>query len=275
MRPLVAFLVSGLIAVTSPLFSKPLLADDASEEVSIPGQDWSFSGPFGRYDQAALRRGLRVYIDGCWSCHSLRHVAFRNLSTLGVGFGPEDIKALASEFDVQDGPNEDGEMFVRPGRPSDRFPPPFANKQMARQMNNGMVPPDLSLITKARPGGPDYVYAVLVGYQDPPDSQMPIPGMNYNPYVPARYTGMKAPLIDDLVEYDDGTEATVEQMAKDVTEFLAWAADPHMEARKKLGVRVVIFLALLTIMFIALKRETWAHLHERRERALRATNAGE
>lgn len=256
--------IAFVLAALPSLVPAPSYAANAADTVALPEQDWSFSGPLGRYDNDALRRGLRVYIDGCWDCHSLRHVAFRNLAALGVGFGAEDIKALAAGFDVQDGPNEDGEMFVRPGRPADRFPSPYANKQEARQMNDGMFPPDLSLITKARKGGPDYLYAMLIGYEEPTGNQMPIPGMHYNPYVPGRYTGMKAPLIDDLVEYDDGTEATVDQMSRDVTEFLAWAADPHMEARKKLGLRVVIFLALLTIMFIALKRETWAHLHERR-----------
>jgi ubiquinol-cytochrome c reductase cytochrome c1 subunit len=257
MRTLI--LMVGLLAGLVHVGASVSVVADSGVEVP-PSQDWSFKGPFGRYDQAALRRGLRVYVDGCWACHSLRHVAYRNLSALGVGFGPEDIRAFAAEFEVRDGPNEEGELFVRPALPSDHFASAFANKAEARRANKGMYPPDLSLITKARKGGADYLYALLVGYAEPPEGTASIPGMHYNPYVPARYTGMKAPLIDNLVEYDDGTDATVEQMAKDVTHFLAWTADPHMEERKRLGVKVVIFLALLTILFIALKLEVWAHL---------------
>lgn len=249
----------GLIALMPMLGAGAAYGDNkASDSASEP--EWSFSGPFGRYDQDALRRGLQVYIEGCGDCHSLRHVAYRSLSALGIGYGPEDIKALAAEFEVEDGPNAEGEMYMRPARPSDRFAPPYPNKQAARLENKGMYPPDLSLITKARKDGADYLYALLVGYTDPPAGEEPAPGMYYNKYAPGHYTGMKAPLLDNLVEYEDGTEATVEQMAKDVTEFLAWAADPHMNERKSLGIRVVIFLVLLTIMFIALKKEVWAHL---------------
>jgi ubiquinol-cytochrome c reductase cytochrome c1 subunit len=257
MRTLV--LMVGILAGLAHVGASVSVAADSGVEVP-PSQDWSFNGPFGRYDQAALRRGLLVYVEGCSVCHSLRHVPYRSLSALGVGFGPEDIRAFAAEFEVRDGPNEDGEMFMRPARPSDHFAPPFANKAEARRANRGMYPPDLSLIAKARKGGPNYLYALLVGYAEPPAGTVPIPGMYYNPYVSGHFTGMKAPLIDNLVEYDDGTEATVEQMAKDVTQFLAWAADPHMEERKRLGVKVVIFLTLLTVMFIALKLEVWAHL---------------
>lgn len=250
----------GVLAVL-PVFGAGVARGDGDSVETVPAPDWSFSGPFGRYDQGALRRGLRVYVDGCSDCHSLRHVAYRSLSALGIGYGPEDIKAFAAEFEVEDGPNEAGEMYFRPARPSDRFAPPYPNKQAARLDNKGMYPPDLSLITKARPDGANYLYALLVGYTDPPAGDEPVPGMYYNKFAPGHYIGMKAPLLDNLVEYDDGTEATVEQMSKDVTEFLAWAADPHMNERKSLGIRVVIFLVLLTIMFIALKKEVWAHLH--------------
>jgi ubiquinol-cytochrome c reductase cytochrome c1 subunit len=255
----------GLVAVP-PMFGAGTAHGDSGAIEAAPEPDWSFSGPFGRYDQSALRRGLQVYIDGCADCHSLRHVAYRSLSALGIGYGPEDIKAFAAEFEVEDGPDESGEMYMRPARPSDRFAPPYPNKEAARVDNKGMYPPDLSLITKARKDGANYLYAMLVGYTDPPEGEERVPGMYYNRYVPGHYTGMNAPLLDNLVAYDDGTEATVEQMSKDVTEFLAWAADPHMNDRKSLGIRVVIFLVLLTIMFIALKREVWAHLHTPPER---------
>jgi ubiquinol-cytochrome c reductase cytochrome c1 subunit len=253
------FFAAILVAVSLFAIGAASMAN-ASETVEFPDTDWSFSGPFGSYDQAALRRGLLVYIDTCWSCHSIRQVAYRNLSALGVGYGPEDIKALAADFDVMDGPDENGEMFLRPARPSDRFAPPFFSKAEAQRQNKGMYPPDLSLMTKARVGGPDFLYALLVGYSDPPAGEEAPPGMYYNPYVAGSYSGMKSPLVDGLVDYDDGTEATVAQMASDVTHFLTWAADPHMEARKSMGWKAVVFLVLLTIMFIALKMEVWAHL---------------
>lgn len=252
----------SVFAVAFALVIAPA-ATSGAEEPDIATHHWSFNGPFGTYDQAALRRGLDVYLDACSGCHSLRHVAYRNLQALGVGFGPEDIKAFAADFEIEDGPDSDGKMFLRPARPSDRFVPPFPNPQAARAANNGMYPPDLSLITRARAGGPDFVYAFLVGYEEPPADVVVPPGMHYNHVAPGGFTGMPSALYEDFIEYEDGTPATVEQMASDVTMFLTWAADPHMETRKALGIRVVIFLALLTVMFIALKRETWAHLEDR------------
>jgi ubiquinol-cytochrome c reductase cytochrome c1 subunit len=229
----------------------------------LPKQDWSFSGPLGTFDEAAKRRGFLVYMDACSACHALKHLAYRDLTALGVGFSPEDIKALAAQFKVEDGPNEDGKMFMRPARPADRLVSRFANKEAARKANNGMYPPDLSLITKARKGGPDYLYAFLTGYGKAPAGVEVQKGMYYNAFAPGGQSGMAQVLFEDLVEYDDGTAATVEQMASDVTHFLAWAADPHMESRKSLGIRVVIFLGLLTIMFYALKREVWSELEEK------------
>ena len=237
----------------------------SAERAELPTREWSFSGLFGRFDQAALRRGLTVYLDACAGCHSLRHVSYRNLHVLGVGFGPQDIKAFAAEFEVPDGPDESGEMFYRPALPTDRFVSPYITNAQARLANNGMFPPDLSLITKARPGQEDYLYAFLMGYEEPPGDAEVGPGMFHNPYAPGGQTGMPPSLFEDLVEYEDGTPATVEQMAADVTAFLAWTADPHMETRKSLGWRVVVFLALLTVLFIALKREVWAHLTEPRK----------
>ncbi|HSO43550.1 MAG TPA: cytochrome c1 [Rhodospirillales bacterium] len=240
---------------------------DGGERAELPSPLWSFAGILGRYDLAALRRGFLVYMDTCSGCHSLRHVAYRDLSALGVGFATEDIKALAAQFKVEDGPNEEGKMFRRPARPSDRIVSRFPNKQAARFANNGMYPPDLSLITKARRDGIDYLYAFLIGYGEPPAGFKLNPGMHFNRYAPWQQTGMEAVLEDDLVEFDDGTPATADQMARDVTEFLAWAADPHREARHSIGSRVVVFLFLLTLMLIALKREIWAHLHERKPAA--------
>ncbi len=240
------------------LAAAPIAA--AETQAPLPTRDWSFSGPFGSFDQAALRRGLNVYLDACAGCHSLRHVAYRNLTALGIGFGPENIKAFAEEFELVDGPDDAGKMFTRPARPADRFVSPYPNAGAARAANNGMVPPDLSLITKARADGVNHLYAFLIGYGEAPDGVVLGPGMYYNVHAPGGQTGMPPSLFPDMVEYEDGTEATVEQMAADVTTFLAWAAEPHMEARKSLGWRVVVFLALLTVLFIALKHEVWAHL---------------
>jgi len=258
-------LTTGLLLVALlPIVTLEIEAHAESNETSnLPETDWTFTGLFGRYNDADLRRGFLVYMDACSTCHSLRHVAYRDLKALGVGFGPEDLKTIAAQFKVVAGPDDDGKMFKRPARPSDRFVPPYPNVQAAKAANKGMLPTDLSLITKARPGGPDFLYHFLTGYADAPADFDLAPGMYYNSAVSGHQTGMMPPLYDDLVLYDDGTDATVEQMSKDVTQFLAWAGDPHMDQRKRLGVKVVIFLALLTIMLIALKKEVWAHLRQR------------
>jgi ubiquinol-cytochrome c reductase cytochrome c1 subunit len=263
MTPVARALASFGLACLASLPAAGARADGGARP-ELPSPLWSFAGILGRYDQAALRRGFLVYVDTCSGCHSLRHVAYRDLSALGVGFAPEDIKALAAQFKVEDGPNEEGKMFRRPARPSDRIVSRFPNKQAAQHANNGMYPPDLSLITKARRDGTDYLYAFLIGYGEAPAGFELNPGMHFNRFAPGQQTGMEAVLEDDLVEFDDGTPATVDQMARDVTEFLSWAADPHREIRHGIGSRVVIFLFLLTLMLIALKREVWAHLHEKK-----------
>jgi ubiquinol-cytochrome c reductase cytochrome c1 subunit len=236
----------------------------AAEFEAPPLQDWSFSGIFGAFDKASLQRGFQVYREVCAGCHSLKLVAYRNLSALG--YSEKEVKAFAAEAEVTDGPNDDGEMFQRPGLPSDRFVPPFANDQAARAANNGAFPPDLSVLTKARYRrmgweGSDYIYAVLTGYRDPPKGVAVAEGMNYNPYFPSERIAMPPPLADDGVEFADGTKATVNQMAEDVTTFLAWAAEPEMEERKRLGIKVILFLLVLTGLLLALKRKIWADLH--------------
>lgn len=269
--------LSPLATVVLSCLVSAVCARPAGAELGVPievpfeeAREWSFVGPLGWYDQAQLRRGFQVYMETCGACHSLRQVAYRNLSALGIGFGPEDIKALAAEYKVQDGPDDSGKMFMRPATPADRLVPPYPNKEAARVANNGMYPPDLSLIAKARKGGPHFLRDFLMGYGAPPEGVEVRPGMYYNAAVSGLQTGMPPVLTDGLVDYEDGTEATVEQMAKDVTAFLVWTADPHMQERKAMGFKVVIFLALLTIMFVALKREVWAHLH----RAPRAEGEG-
>ena len=232
----------------------------ASEAPKLPEQKWSFDGPFGTFDRAALNRGYQVYREVCASCHGMGLIAFRNLQD--IGFAPEQVAEFAAGYEVQDGPNDEGEMFMRAARASDRFPSPFPNEQAARFANGGAYPPDLSLITKARLGGANYVYALMTGYQDPPPEGVTLmPGMNYNTYFAGHQIGMAPPLSDGRVEYADGTEATVPQMAKDVVTFLSWAAEPELEERKRLGIKVMLFLIVLTAMLYAVKRRFWADVH--------------
>jgi ubiquinol-cytochrome c reductase cytochrome c1 subunit len=225
-----------------------------------PSRDWSFDGVFGRFDRAAMRRGYQVFSEVCASCHALELVAYRNLQE--VGFGAGEVREIAAEFEVEDGPNEEGEMYMRPALPFDRFVPPFPNDQAARDANNGAMPPDLSLIVKARKGGADYLHALLTGYkEEPPEGVELNEGMYYNDYFLGHQIAMPTPLMDESVEYEDETKATVEQMSADVVTFLAWAAEPELEARKRMGLWVVVFLVVFTAMLYALKRRIWSDLH--------------
>lgn len=232
----------------------------AAEMPKAPSQDWSFDGLFGTFDRASTQRGFQVYKQVCSNCHSLQFVAYRNLEALG--FTPDQVQAIASEYEVQDCCTDDGEPFDRPAKPSDRFVSPFPNAQAARSANNGALPPDLSLITKARVGGPDYLFALLTGYkEEPPEGVELMEGMHYNSYFPGHQIAMAQPLWGDDVEFADGTEATIEQQAKDLTSFLAWAASPELEARKRMGVKVLLFLIVFTGMLYAVKRKIWSDQH--------------
>ena len=239
---------------------------------------YSFEGPFGTFDKGQLQRGYKVYKEVCSNCHSKRLVSFRNLSEHGgPGFTAEQVKALAATFTTRDGPDSTGEMFDRPGLPSDRFPSPFANEQAAASANGGAVPPDLSLITKFRPGwygtfnqlingigGPQYVYSVLTGFEEPSEEikkEMP-EGKYYNPYFAnGHFISMAPPLTDGQVTFDDGAPNTVDDMARDVSAFLAWTAEPKMEERKSLGFMVMIFLAVLSSLLYFVKKKIWRDLH--------------
>ena len=234
-------------------------AAQAAEGAALPARDWSFSGIFGKYDRGAMQRGFQVYQEVCSGCHSIRLIAFRNLEALG--FDEDEIKAIAAEYSVEDGPDDEGEMFERPALPPDRIPSPFPNSKAAAASNNGAVPPDLSLMVKARDGGADYVHAFLTGYADPPDGVELLDVQNYNLYFPGNLTAMAPPLDEDVVEYADGTPATVEQMASDIVTFLAWAAEPTMEERKRMGIKVILFLLIFTGVLYAVKRKVWADLH--------------
>jgi ubiquinol-cytochrome c reductase cytochrome c1 subunit len=228
--------------------------------------DWSHGGPFGTYDRTALQRGLQVYLEVCAGCHSMRLVALRTL--LDIGLSEAEVKALAAEMEVRDEPDaegnvltDDGDFRMRPAKLSDRFPSPFANELAARAGNNGALPPDFSLIVKARAGHENYVYSILVGYAEPPDDFKMAEDMSYNPYFPGAQIAMGPPLSDEGVEYADGTKATVDQMAKDVVTFLAWAGDPFMEERKQMGIKVILFLIVLTVLLYLVKRRVWSDLH--------------
>jgi len=256
----------------------PVLA--AGEAETPPKQKWSFWGPVGKYDRAQLQRGFKVYREVCQSCHSLSLVAFRNLAEPGgPGFTRAQAAAIAAEYQIKDGPNDEGEMFDRPGRLADRFPKPFPNDNAARAANGGALPPDLSVIAKARTyergglwfildlftqyveQGPDYLVALMTGYAEPPEGFNLPPGTHYNRYFPGHAIGMPNPISDDQVTYDDGTPQTVQQYAKDVTAFLMWAAEPHLEARKRIGLQVMIFLLIFAGLMYFTKKKVWASVH--------------
>lgn len=254
-------MIRGLLVaggLGAALLAAPTAAIAASG-VEIPKQSWSFQGPLGTFDRAALQRGYQVYKEVCAACHSVNLIHYRNLSVLG--FSEAEVKALAAEATVMDGPNDQGEMFERPGRPSDKFKAPFANELAARAANNGAYPVDLSLIVKARHGGVDYLYAVLTGYGNPPANMTMPSGMNYNSYFPGHMIAMPPPLAEGSVTFADGTASSVPQMARDVSTFFAWAAEPETEERKRLGLKVLAFLVLLTGVLYALKRKIWSDIH--------------
>ena len=228
----------------------------AGGDIEIPDRKFSFDGVFGTYDRASAQRGFQVYKEVCSACHSMRLVSYRNLRELGQT--EAQVAGIASQFQIVDGPNDEGQMFERAGRPADRFRKPFANDAAARAANNGALPPDLSVMTKARAGGADYLFALLVGYEDPPPGVTLMDGMHFNRYFPGNQIAMGAPLNPDQVEFADGTSATVEQMAHDVSTFLQWAAEPELEQRRALGVKIIIFLTILAGLTYAVKRKIWA-----------------
>ena len=205
----------------------------ATSNVDLIQQNWPFNGIFGRFDKASLQRGFKVYSEVCSACHGLRHISYRDL---------------------------EGEMFTREAKMSDKFVGPYENDKIARLANNGAYPPDLSLIVKARGGGADYIYSLLNGYKDFPENFEASEGMYYNEYYPGNQIAMPPQIEDDIVEFDDGTMATHNQIARDITSFLAWTAEPELEKRKSLGVKTLFFLVLITIMLLGVKRKVWKNL---------------
>jgi ubiquinol-cytochrome c reductase cytochrome c1 subunit len=244
-----------LVLAASALETSAQIAE-APEPIEV---NWPHEGVFGTFDRAAAQRGFQVYRDVCSACHGLTYVSFRNLEDLG--FSEDQVRALAAEYTVTDGPDDTGEMFERPAVPADPIPPPYPNPQAARAANGGALPPELSLITKARPEGSDYVYSVLVGYDEPPADVEPREGLYYNLFFPGHWIAMPPPLQEGLVAYADGTEATVPQMAADVTTFLTWAGEPTLEQRKQTGLKAMLFLIVFTGLSYATMRKVWAHAH--------------
>lgn len=268
--------MSAALGLAAPAFA-------AGETPMPPQVAWSFQGPFGTFDRGELQRGFQVYREVCQSCHGINRIYFRNLSQPGgPEFSPAQVQALAAEYKVQDGPNDAGEMFERPARAADRFPPPYPNEQAAAAAQGGKAPPDLSLMTKARTfergfpwfvidalrqyseNGADYLVALLNGYKDPPQGVDVPAGGHYNEYYPGHIIAMPKPLSDGQVEYAKGANGqplvpeTVAQYAKDVTAFLAWAAEPHLEQRKRIGFVVILVLLLLTGLMYFTKKRVWA-----------------
>ena len=243
--PAVALL--GLLLAAAPAL--------AQEEGKLPHESWSFSGPFGTFDRAAAQRGFQVYKEVCSNCHSMKEAYYRNLD--GIGLSPGQIKAIAASVTVPT-IGDDGQPAERPALPADHFRSPFANELAARAALNGALPPDLSVIVKAREGGPDYVYGILTGYADPPPTMKMGDGMYYNKMYPGHQIAMPQPLQPDQVTYADGTKATLDQEAHDVVTFLTYIANPEMEQRKRIGVKIMLFLAMLTGVTYAVKRKVWS-----------------
>ncbi len=254
-----AISLAAVAAVGFSLLSAEPARAAAAAEKPIDMQ-WSFEGLFGTYDRDALRRGYKVYKEVCAICHAMEYVRYRNLMEPG---GPEftegQVKALAAEITVIDGPNSEGEMYERPGEPKDRFPSPYPNPEAAAAAM-GAVAPDLSLLNKARKGGPDYVYSILVGYEEAPEGFNVTTG-SYNKYFPGNLIAMPNPLSEGQVDYEDGTPNTVEQMAKDVTHFMMWTAEPKLEQRHRIGFQVLIYLIALTGILYFAMRKVWADAH--------------
>ncbi len=234
---------------------------ESAEKVEYLKADWSFKGLFGKFDRSELQRGYQVYTEVCASCHSMKYLSYRNLAEKG---GPEfseaEAKAIAASFEITDGPNSDGEMFTRPGKLSDKFVMPYENKQAAKAANGGAYPPDMSVLIKARSGGADYIYSLLQGYEEPPAEITLDDGVYYNKYMYGNKIKMSAPLSEGIVEYSDGTQASVQQMSKDVTTFLMWAAEPHLEARHQMGFKAIVYLIILTVLVYFSMKKIWSRV---------------
>ncbi len=239
-------------------YTSNLFAAESSTK-SLPQHEWSFEGITGTFDRGALQRGYQVYSEVCSGCHSMKLLYYRDL--IDIGFSEDQVKAIASEFTVIDGPNDEGEMFERDARPADRFVSPYLNDNEARANNNGAYPPDLSVITKAKKDGANYIYNLLLGYKDPPADMEVGEGMYYNIYMAGNQIAMPQPIYDESVDYADGTNNSAEQLAEDLVVFLTWAAEPELEVRKNLGIKVILFFIILGFIIFLAKNRLWREVH--------------
>ena len=247
-----------IVILSTLIFIKPLFSAESIDPIKV---NWSFKELTGKFDRASLQRGFQVYKEVCASCHSMQYLSYRNLGEPGgPEFTQEEVKAIAASVEIEDGPDSQGEMFTRPGKPSDKFKSPYPNVEASTAANGGAYPPDMSVLVKARPGGADYMYSVLMGYEEPPAGMKLDDGVYYNKYMIGQKIKMASPLSEGIVEYSDGTEATMDQMAKDVTTFLAWAAEPELEERHRVGFKVIIYLILLTILVYLSMKKIWSRV---------------
>ena len=252
-------LLFSILTIFNPVYSEEISTDFLKT-------NWSFEGLFGTFDRASLQRGYQVYQEVCSACHSVQHLSYRNLSEKGgPEFSEEETKAIAAQFEIVDGPNSEGEMFTRPGRVSDNFVEPFPNIKAAIAANGGAYPPDMSVLAKARKGGADYIYSLLLGYESAPAGYELDDGVYYNKYMTGQKIKMLRPLSDGAVEYSDGTQATEAQMAEDVVTFLACAAEPHLEARHKTGVKAILYLIIFSMLVYFSKQRVWSRIDSKEE----------
>ncbi|MBA1338505.1 MAG: ubiquinol-cytochrome c reductase cytochrome c1 subunit [Pelagibacterales bacterium] len=251
-----------IILITTASFS----ALSEEKKIDFLKTNWSFNGIFGTFDRTSLQRGYQVYQEVCSGCHSVQYLSYRNLSEKGgPEFSIDESKAIASQFEVEDGPNSDGEMFMRTVRLSDNFVKPYPNVEASTAANGGAYPPDMSVLAKARTGGADYIYSLLLGYEDAPEGFELDDGVYYNKYMPGNKIKMSEPIIDGIVEYSDGTEATKEQIAKDITTFLVWSSEPHLESQHKMGFKTIIYLIILITLVYMSKQKVWSRFNSKKE----------
>ena len=244
----------------------PVAAISEESRVELIETNWSFDGIFGTFDRSSLQRGYQVYQEVCSGCHSVQHLSYRNLHEPGgPEFSKEEAKVIASQFEIIDGPNSEGEMFTRQARLSDKFVKPYPNIEASTSANGGAYPPDMSVLAKARAGGADYIYSLLLGYEEPPQGFELDDGVYYNKYMLCKKIKMSSPLMEGIVEYSDGTEASIEQMSKDITTFLVWSSEPHLEAQHKMGFKTIIYLIILLSLVYLSKKKVWSRYDKNKE----------
>jgi len=258
------FLNKILIVLLITMF--PFSAFSEEKRIDLIKNNWSFNGLFGTFDRASLQRGFQVYKEVCSGCHSVQYLSYRNLVEKGgPEFSIEEAKAIASQDELEDGPNSNGEMFTRSARLSDKFVKPYPNVQASTAANGGAYPPDMSVLAKARSGGADYIYSLLLGYKEAPAGFELDDSVYYNKYMSGNKIKMSEPLYDEMVEYSDGTSATKEQLAKDVTTFLVWSSEPHLEKQHRMGFKTLLYLIVLISLVYMSKKKVWSQFNSKED----------